>query len=61
MSEDILNRLQNIEIKSAVLIDSLINEPRTDADYLIENYIIANKRRYLNELNESLSSNMYTY
>ena len=44
IKEDILNRQPNFEIKS--VIDSFI----TDADYLIENYIISKKERYLNEL-----------
>ncbi len=59
MDEDILRRIQSIEFASAKIVDYLTNNSNSKkTDYLLENYLINNKRRYLIELNEALDSGM---
>ena len=59
MDEDILKRVQSIEFSSSKIVDYLsTNSNCKKTDYLLENYLINNKRRYLIELNEALDSGM---
>ena len=62
MNNEIFNRLQNIEINSSKLVEYLSTEhDKKELDNLAEDYFLANKRRYTNELNELLSANMWDF
>ncbi len=60
MDSEILHRLQTLEFSSVKSVDYLTSsESASKTDYLIENYLIGNRRRQICELNEALKNGMY--
>jgi hypothetical protein len=62
MDETILNRLQEIEFDCSKITDYITsNNCPKKTDYLIENRLINNRRRYVTELNEALNNQLYSH
>lgn len=57
MNDEILKRLKknNDNLSNYLTLRSSDKE----LDYLFENYLIGNKRRYFNEFNEAIVNNLY--
>lgn len=56
---NIFNRLHNLDVNNSEITDLFLSDEyiQKNYDYLLENKLIGNNRRYLNELQEAVSNN----